>query len=324
MAPSSNPSLHLNSYKRSTDPKGAPTLRTQGIGGIFFASRPSREGPVSDTFVSYARPDQKWVKSLANILERHNVSIWFDEDIVPGEQFDSKIEAAIANARKVIVVWSGVSIGSQWVKAEAREGLDRGILVPVLKERVRIPLEFRRVQAADLSEWSGDVKHKEFQKLLAALSPRGGNIGQTPTDVAADRIHGRTVTEGRRIVAELVQANRYTFYAKIRLIVGREVFMIEHLNKITYQVVCVNGIEVGRGGSFSEGDNYFQFCVEHNRDQLFMELRPQVSIWIGLSKVELLVDEKEVLTTPISWAHGFPWVILVGAIVFSLIWIVSP
>jgi hypothetical protein len=45
MAPSSNPSLHLNSYKRSTDPKGAPTLRTQGIGGIFFAFASLQGGP---------------------------------------------------------------------------------------------------------------------------------------------------------------------------------------------------------------------------------------------------------------------------------------
>src|SRR5262245_29327324 len=96
---------------------------------------------------------------------------------MPGEQFDSVGEEAIATARKVVVVWSGASIGSRWVKAEAGEGLDRGILVPVLKERVQIPLEFRRVQAADLSDWSGDEGHKELKKLIAALNPRGPRAG---------------------------------------------------------------------------------------------------------------------------------------------------
>jgi hypothetical protein len=41
------------------------------------------------------------------------------------------------------------------VKTEAAEAMRRKILVPVLIEDIKIPLEFRRLQAADLSTWTG-------------------------------------------------------------------------------------------------------------------------------------------------------------------------
>jgi tetratricopeptide (TPR) repeat protein len=75
------------------------------------------------------------------------------------------IEAAIDQARCVIVIWSVTSTNSDWVRAEAAEGLERGVLVPVLFDDVRPPLLFRQQQACRLIDWP-DLQAEEFEKLL--------------------------------------------------------------------------------------------------------------------------------------------------------------
>jgi len=52
-----------------------------------------------------------------------------------------------------------------------RRQLQRGILIPVLIERdVKIPLAFRRIQAADLKDWVGKLPHLGFDNLLKAVA----------------------------------------------------------------------------------------------------------------------------------------------------------
>ena len=53
----------------------------------------------------------------------------------------------------MIVAWSNYSITSGWVKEEANDAKERGVLVPVFLESVKAPLGFRGIQAADLTDW---------------------------------------------------------------------------------------------------------------------------------------------------------------------------
>ncbi len=64
-------------------------------------------------------------------------SVWWDRELVAGPSFDEKIEAAIREASCVVVAWSQASIAKKWVRAEANEGLEREILVPLLLDDVR-------------------------------------------------------------------------------------------------------------------------------------------------------------------------------------------
>src|SRR5688572_24496961 len=116
-----------------------------------------------DLFISYARDDRDRAAALASALEATGVSVWWDRHIPPGRTYDDVIEEALTAARCVLVLWSEHSTDSRWVRAEASAAADRGILVPVLIEPVEPPLEFRNIQAADLSGWSGDVDHPELQ-----------------------------------------------------------------------------------------------------------------------------------------------------------------
>jgi hypothetical protein len=106
---------------------------------------------------------------LAEALRRQGISVWWDPDIRPGEVWDALIERKLAAAPAVVVLWSGTSITRSWVKAEAADALERGILVPVFIEDVKPPLAFRQIQAARLSDWRGEREHCGFQHLLCTV-----------------------------------------------------------------------------------------------------------------------------------------------------------
>ena len=111
---------------------------------------------MSDLFISYASADRERAKLFADVLSEQGWSVWWDRAIPAGRQFDEVIEEALDAAKCVVVLWSQASVASTWVKTEAAEAMRRKALIPALIEDVKIPLEFRRLQAADLSRWQGD------------------------------------------------------------------------------------------------------------------------------------------------------------------------
>jgi hypothetical protein len=125
---------------------------------------------MSDIFISYARADKDKAELLATAFSHKGWSVWWDREIPPGKSFDETIEYELNAARCVIVLWSKASVLSRWVKTEAAEAAERGILVPALIEPVKIPLEFKRIEAADLSDWHGDSSHGEFDELLRTIA----------------------------------------------------------------------------------------------------------------------------------------------------------
>lgn len=121
-------------------------------------------------FLSYAREDVGKAKVLADALLDRGCTVWWDHAIPPGRTFDHVIEEELDRARCVVVLWSKTAIASHWVLAEASEAARRQILVPAFLEAVRVPLEFRRVQAADLKTWNGEPNHSEFKEFVDCVS----------------------------------------------------------------------------------------------------------------------------------------------------------
>ncbi|WP_332741858.1 toll/interleukin-1 receptor domain-containing protein [Hydrogenophaga sp.] len=142
---------------------------------------------MSDVFLSYASEDRERAGRVAKALGRMGWSVWWDREIIAGQAFDQVIERALDNARCVVVLWSVNSVASEWVKNEAAAASERGVLVPALMDNVKLPLEFRRKQAADLLGWQGNELHPGFQALCqgvahalrsAAPSPRSRRVVQ--------------------------------------------------------------------------------------------------------------------------------------------------
>jgi len=149
---------------------------------------------MSDIFISYASEDRDTARQLAKALETHGWSVWWDRTIPAGRTFVEVIDEAMSKARCVVVAWSATSTKKNWVLEEAQDGLDRGILVPVFIEQVTPPRGFRRIQAADLSEWDGSVDAPAFRHFVNDLTgilgppPQGaaGKTMETPREPTGD------------------------------------------------------------------------------------------------------------------------------------------
>ncbi|MEJ2131111.1 MAG: toll/interleukin-1 receptor domain-containing protein, partial [Gammaproteobacteria bacterium] len=124
---------------------------------------------MSDIFLSYARNDLHRVKPLIEALEAEGLSVWWDRKVAPGKSFEEVIDAAIESASCVLVLWTEQSVTSDWVRTEATEGLEKGILLPVLLDEVRVPLSFRRVQAANLVGWAEDPESSHYDELIQRI-----------------------------------------------------------------------------------------------------------------------------------------------------------
>jgi adenylate cyclase len=109
--------------------------------------------------------------------------VWWDPEIEAGQQFDDQIEDELNSARAVLVVWTPTSVASRWVRGEAREAADRGLLVPARFDAARLPMDVRAIHTTDLDGWGENPASAQFQALLKALStmivrhggPGGGN-----------------------------------------------------------------------------------------------------------------------------------------------------
>jgi adenylate cyclase len=125
---------------------------------------------MADVFVSYARSDKGRVAPLVAAIEARGWSVWWDPEITPGQEFDDQIDAEIDKARAVLVVWSPLSVASRWVRGEAREAAERGILVPVRFEQARLPMDVRAIHTTDLDGWNDDANGAQAQEFLRALA----------------------------------------------------------------------------------------------------------------------------------------------------------
>lgn len=126
---------------------------------------------MNDIFISYASEDKDRVQPLARALEREGLSVWWDRQISAGRSFEAFIRNALDTSKVVVVVWTEASVKSEWVQAEAREGLRRRVLFPVmLLEEVEIPFEFKAVHAAQLMDWQPEKAHSGFDQFVQDIA----------------------------------------------------------------------------------------------------------------------------------------------------------
>ena len=125
---------------------------------------------MANIFLSYVHEDEPRARAIAALLEREGHTLWWDRQIRGGTQYASEIEAALAVAERIVVLWSRQSVLSAWVRDEAAVGRDTGRLVPVVIDTTEPPLGFRQFQTIDLSGWRGRGKSPQVQRLIEAVA----------------------------------------------------------------------------------------------------------------------------------------------------------
>ena len=92
--------------------------------------------------LSYAREDRSIAEGLANAIEAAGLEVWWDRELLGGEQFVDVIAQQLETAASVVVVWSANSAPSKWVRAEAAHADARNVIVPVQIDATEPPLPF--------------------------------------------------------------------------------------------------------------------------------------------------------------------------------------
>lgn len=124
---------------------------------------------MADLFISYAREDRPQADALARSLQSMGLDVFWDNEIPPGSTWADFLEGKLKACKVMVVLWSAKSVGSQWVREEARIGRDSGKLIPVMMDGTPPPFGFGELQTADLSGWHGQSDHPGFVKLIGAI-----------------------------------------------------------------------------------------------------------------------------------------------------------
>ena len=138
---------------------------------------------MADVFISYARADKARVAPLVAAIEARGWSVWWDPEISPGQEFDDQIDEALQAAKAVLVVWTPTSVASRWVRGEARDAAERGLLVPVRFDQARLPIDVRAIHTTDLDDWGENPASAPAQACLQALGAmigRSSQVGPAP------------------------------------------------------------------------------------------------------------------------------------------------
>jgi serine/threonine-protein kinase len=162
---------------------------------------------MADVFVSYKAEDRRRIKPLVEALQAEGYSVWWDEQIGGGAAWRQTIEDELNAAKCVIVAWSKRSIGAEgtFVQDEATRAQQRHVYVPVLIDKVHLPLGFGETQALPLTGWHGNQSDPHYHAVLAAVRR---NVGDETTgeahSISGLRVGRRTAIAGGAVAAAAV------------------------------------------------------------------------------------------------------------------------
>lgn len=167
-------------------------------------------------------------------------------------------------------------------------------------DEAKIPLEFRRVQALDFSQWLKTANEPVFRSLVNHLVSAG--------EKSVVR-HSRTKAPTRAVVsASLVSASRFTYGVKIRLNVGDRSYLLEHSNLGVSPTLKLDGKTVAKGKAFSFQDYFLlqDLVPGVERTELFL----RGDQLLGVHEAALRADGQEVLKERVSTVRGIVIIVI--------------
>lgn len=157
-------------------------------------------------YISYRRADRRIVERLVEAMMERGLTIRWDEDIRPGDEWADRLANMLDEAAAVVVIWSEESAQSSFVIDEASRARSAGKLVPVsIGAMYSVPASFQALYTIDLSDWDGDTQDPRFGKLIAELAERVRQIPGSPTSPTADKAPSKTGPTANSDPASYVQ-----------------------------------------------------------------------------------------------------------------------
>lgn len=127
---------------------------------------------MSYVFLSYSREDLESAARLKQLLADEGIDVFWDQDLLFGEDFRVIIQDRLEGAACVLVLWCKSSVNSDWVPKEAEEGRKRRTLIEVRVEDCTPPLPFPVNHAADMTQWAQGKGDANIRRLLTSVTKR--------------------------------------------------------------------------------------------------------------------------------------------------------
>jgi hypothetical protein len=126
---------------------------------------------VAGVYLSYAEPDGLIAEQIVAALAVSGIAV---APTHPPQQPPSvkKVARELTSASCVIVLWSQHSVKNELVLAEAEYARTRDIVVSAVIGKPPLPLGFRDVWFANLTDWTGEANSPEFLVLRRLVEGR--------------------------------------------------------------------------------------------------------------------------------------------------------
>jgi TolB protein len=124
---------------------------------------------MTSIFISYDRDNKPFIQELAGKLRRVYDDVWFDQDLLGGQNWADEIRRQIARADIFMFMLSAESVNSEYCKLEFDEA--RKLKKPILPVRINTvnpPAFLHEYQYVDMS--SGSITADNVTELTAALN----------------------------------------------------------------------------------------------------------------------------------------------------------
>ena len=130
-----------------------------------------------DVFISYKREERSLASQVAAGLEAAGYTQVTDLNLVTGDHFGDAIDRMIRDSRVILVLWTGASADSEWVRNEARLGAELKTYLGIMLEEVELPLDLKYLQCVNLTDGTID---EALPKIIEAVADQLGPPANTP------------------------------------------------------------------------------------------------------------------------------------------------
>jgi hypothetical protein len=132
-------------------------------------------------FLSYAQEDRKLAWRISDALKKHGLEVWDDREIMPGDNWASKVSNALRHSEAMVVLMTPKALKSKWISREVEYALGK----PAFKNRLvtvlagprkkfpqsKIPWILRHLQCVELPSTEDGEEH--FNKIAESLLKAG-------------------------------------------------------------------------------------------------------------------------------------------------------
>ena len=161
---------------------------------------------MADIFLSYKSEDQARARRIERALTARGWDVFWDEELRLGDRFRQALAAELTSARCVVVLWSTLSVQSEWVLDEASRANKRGKLIAVQIDDVELPLGFGEMQVGNLIGWDGDPEALGFRELVQGVSDKLARAIKPAASVVVSPMPAPVRVAGPPSVPELAPA----------------------------------------------------------------------------------------------------------------------